>query len=340
MKTIAFGYILALLSTCQAHGTGTQNGDQPMHLQSDQPTTIIFATYAETEVELRHARVLAESIRAFAGRFREAPMWVYVPETLASTIADETMNLFLELRVEIRTSRIPDDAGWFYYAGKTFAAGAAEAAADEKATILVWMDEDTIVMQEPVDLVLSDGIGFAYRPVMHNRSGSLYSEPPDPFWSRIYEKLAIDPKALFSMVTPADRQTIRAYFNAGLLVVRPEHQILRKWGDSFTVLYRDSVLARMCREDVTHRIFLHQTALVGAVLNTLEQDALVELSEWYNYPMFFKKMYGADTEFDSIDNIVTLRYDIYFRNPDPDWADQLKGSAHLISWMKERLNHD
>ena len=303
---------------------------------ANKKTGIIFATYAESEEELLHARYLAESVRAFAGKYSDAPVWVYVPANLAEK-ADDALREFRALDVEIRTTDTPEDAMWFYYAGKVFAAGLAEAAAEELAAVLVWMDEDTIVLQEPADFALSAGIGFAYRPVMHNRSGSLYDDPPDSFWSRVYEKLSIDSGSLFPMVTPADRQTIRAYFNAGLLVVRPEHGILRKWGESFKILYRDSVLAEICREDVNKRIFLHQTALVGAVLNTLDKNAMSELSDRYNYPMFFKKMFGAMSEFESIDDVVTLRYDVYFRKPDPDWADQLKGSAHLISWMKERL---
>jgi len=98
------------------------------------------------------------------------------------------------------------------------------------------MDEDTIIMQEPSELALNDQIDFAYRPVMHNRSGSLASKPPGSFWNRVYELLNLNPDQLFSIVTPADHQTIRAYFNAGLLAVRPERGILRGWGDAFKKL--------------------------------------------------------------------------------------------------------
>lgn len=259
-----------------------------------------------------------------------------MPENIAGT-AEEMIEELRGPGVEIRISTTPDEAQWFYFAGKVFAAGKAETAAEGKAAILVWMDDDTIVLREPADFVLSDRTAFAYRPVTHNRSGSLYSESPDPFWSRIYEKLAIEPDSLFPVVTPADRQTIRAYFNSGLLVVRPEHGILRGWGESFRVLYRDSVLAEMCREDVTKRIFLHQTALVGGVMHALDKDAMTELSDRYNYPVFFERMFSAEKEFDSIEDVITLRYDVYFRKPNPDWSDRLRGPAELISWMKDRL---
>jgi lipopolysaccharide biosynthesis glycosyltransferase len=139
------------------------------------------------------------------------------------------------------------------------------------------------------------------------------------------------------MVTPADRQKVRAYFNAGLLVVRPEKGVLRKWGQDFTRLIEDTVLVNMCRENVDKRIFLHQTALVGAVLNTLARDELVELPASYNYPLFFEQMFEASSEFGTIDGITTLRYDVYFRNPDPRWSEKLKGPAEKIAWLKARL---
>ncbi|UCD94674.1 MAG: hypothetical protein JSU69_01080 [Candidatus Zixiibacteriota bacterium] len=304
-----------------------------------EPRSVIFAAYAESEEGLRYAYFLAESIREFAGRFKDAPVWVYVPEDFDELNAD-LIKKFSVLGVEIKTSHAPNEALWFYFAGKVFAAGEAEAAAEGKAAVLVWMDEDTIVLQEPKDFMLDKAVSYAYRPVMHNRSGSLYGEKPNAFWSRIYEKLGIDDEALFPMVTPADRQKIRAYFNAGLLVVRPEKGILRKWGEDFTVLYSDSILAQMCRDDVTNRIFIHQTALVGAVLNLIDRSQMVELSEDYNYPIFFHQQWEAEKAFDSIDDIVTLRYDIYFRNPDPEWSKKLKGPANIVAWLKQRLGKE
>jgi hypothetical protein len=140
------------------------------------------------------------------------------------------------------------------------------------------------------------------------------------------------------MTTPADRQVINAYFNAGLLVVRPERGILRGWGEGFRELCRDPELTAMCRESVDNRIFLHQTALVGAVLHRLSRDEMIELPDTYNYPMFFKRMYGAKSEFDSLGDVVTLRYDVYFRNPEPDWADQLKGPSQQLEWLKGHLS--
>lgn len=299
-------------------------------------TAVTFATYAESAEELAHVALLAESIRTFGGRFNISSILVYTPHGQVS----DAQKVLDTLGVAVVGCATPEKARDFYYAGKVFAAAEAEASVEGAADVLVWMDEDTIVLDEPEVFDLAGSMAFAYRPVMHNRSGSLYSEPPDAFWRRIYEVLEIPDTALFPMTTPADRQTIRAYFNAGLLVVRPERGILKRWAKDFQQLYSDSVLVDMCKNDRTKAIFLHQTALVGAVLNTLKRSEMAELPDSYNYPIFFEQQYDATRIFGSIDDVITLRYDVYFRNPDPQWAEKLQGPADRVAWLRRHLSKD
>jgi hypothetical protein len=139
------------------------------------------------------------------------------------------------------------------------------------------------------------------------------------------------------MVTPADSDTIRPYFNAGCMVVRPERGLLAKWAECFPRLYRDSLLVEMCRADVKKRIFIHQAALTGAILVNLERDELIEFSARINYPIFFEQMFGAKRAFDDITGVVTFRHESYFRQPAPGWDEKLKGPADRIAWMKKHL---
>jgi len=306
-----------------------------MNRQSDK-APIMFATFAESEEQVNHTIILAESIRQFGGAVKDAPIYLYVGDYSDIDI-DKTQKKLQSLNVTVLPSTAAEDALWFYYAGKVYAAGIAEKDAEKLAKILVWLHNDTIFLDEPSELLLKPEIGFAYCPVMHNRSGTLYGTKPGPFWSRIYEKLNIDYSNLFEMTTPADNQKIYAYFNAGLLAVRPEKGILRKWKTDFEILYKDLILAEMCRTNVEFRIFLHQTALVGAVMNTLNRDEMTGLSDAYNYPLFFEQMFDAVHEFDSIEGIKALRYGLYFSDPDSDWDNILKGPADRIEWLKKRL---
>jgi len=334
--------LLVILTMISARAWGGSGGSEIPEVRSameqenaGNPPHTVFAVFAEDSDALDHCIVLAESIRTFGGTFARSPLWVYVPEELALT--DSIRQRLESLGVDIRRSTVPPEALWFYFARKVFAAAEAERSATASGAILVWMDEDTIVLTEPGAFLLPDSIALAYRPVMHNIIGSLYAEPPNEFWRRLYDLMDIPDSALFPMITPADRQEIRAYFNAGLLVVRPERGVLQRWAEFFKTLYSDSVLVEWAKQDQLKRIFLHQTALLGAVLNTLRRNEIIELSEQYNYPLFFKEMFGAIDEFTSVDEIATLRYDVYFRDPAPDWHTKLHGPADRIEWLRRRL---
>ena len=334
MVKIITAIALALL-LCPAAVYCQTGGEKPMNKPQGK-VPVIFATFAETEEGIDHAYFLAESIRQFAGSMKDAPIRLYLAD-YNNLDYDATVDRFKPLGVEVTSSSAPEEAFWLYYTGKVYGAGLAEKQAEGQTDVLVWMDDDTIIFKEPTDLRLAPDISFGYRPIMHNKSGSLYDEPPDEFWGRIYKVLKIKDEDLFPMMTVVDDQKIRAYFNAGLLVVRPGRGILRKWSKDYAALYRDPVIAEMCRASVNHKIFLHQTALTGAVLNSIKQDQMIELSDKYNYPLFFEQMYGADKAYNSIDDIITMRYEAYFRKPDPEWESKLSGPPEKVAWIKERL---
>ncbi|HEQ98168.1 MAG TPA: hypothetical protein ENO22_02360 [candidate division Zixibacteria bacterium] len=297
---------------------------------------VIFGTFAESEHGLENALILAESIRTFGGKYKDAPVWVYVSQ-YTPEINEGLKDRFAELKVEIKSSQTPEDAAGFYYSSKVFASAMAEKEAEGLGRILVWMDDDTVILAEPSEFILSRGVEFGYKPVMHKLIGSSYAEPPDEFWSRIYDRLGIAESAMFPMMTVTDSIEIRPYFNAGILVVRPEREILRSWAEYYPLLYRDEYFQSLAENDDRIKIFLHQTALVGAALNNLKKDQMIELSEGVNYPVFFKEMFGAEHEYDDLNGVVTLRYDHYFRNPAPDWQEKLRGPEEIISWLADKL---
>lgn len=297
---------------------------------------IIFAAYADNADELWNICRLGESLRIFGGKCRKAPVWAYVPDNL--NIDDERcIKKLKNLEIDIRRSYTPDEAKEFYYSGKTFASARAETAAEELTEILVWLDEDTIVLDHPEELLLAPNMVFGYRPVMHNRAGSLYGAPPNEFWSRIYELLGITDEMLFPTVTHVDQQKIRAYFQAGLLAVRPEKGILRQWPKDFQRLYGDKKIAAMCQGDREKNVFLHQNALVGAVLHNASENEIAQLSDKYNYPLFFEQSYEASGSYNSIEEVATARVVIHLDKLTPELFDRLTGSTEKIAWLKERL---
>ncbi len=298
--------------------------------------SVIFYSYAENPVQLENVIPLVKSLREFGGKYRNSTIWLYLPQELMDSDSNVVRQLN-GLNVLSKSIEIPEQAAWYFLSGKVIAAARAEADAEGLSGILVFLNHDTVILQEPGEFSLPPGKIFGYRPVMHKNIGLLYSEPLDSFWMQIYQANSIDENTLFPMVTPADLDTIRPYFNAGLLVVRPEERILRNWEKYFNQLSRDTLIRSMCEKDFYKRLFLHQTALTAAVLNHLDPEELYLFSDRTNYPVFFKEMFGSKREFIDISDAITIRHESYFRDPDPEWQSKLKGPADRIEWIKENL---
>ena len=79
-------------------------------------------------------------------------------------------------------------------------------------------------------------------------------------------------------------------------------------------------------------------ALSCAVLNATEKQNMLRLTDRINYPIFFKEMFGSEQEYDDLGDVVTLRYDYYFRDPAPDWRKKLKGPDKVINWIASHLD--
>lgn len=297
---------------------------------------VVFATYADNLFGLKGALILSKSIRTFGGQFSQMPIHLYMPDDFI--IEDKRSNDYLKsCDIQTKTVNVPKESKWFYYAGKVYAAAQAEADALDTCEILAWLDNDTIILEEPSELYLKSNISLSYCPVMHNRSGSDINSLPDPFWSLIYKKLDISKDLLFPMITPADQIKIRAYFQCGHLVLRPERGIFRQWARDFECLYNDDELVEMCQKDTDKRVFLHQTALTGSILHILKRNEMVHFSDKYNYPIFFEKRYDSKIRFNTIENLATIRWVVSLDDLDEHWQDQLSGPKEKILWLKEHL---
>ena len=332
-------WVAAVAQPVRADKDSREEEEKLADLPEGEKTPVVFVCSINGPKELEKAYVVAESIRAFAGRYRDVPIWVFGPKEL--TIQNpEARQKFAAIGVALKYVEIPDGAGWYSLSEAVFAAAKAEEQAAGKAAILVFLGTDTIVLQEPAEFILPDRISLGYRPVMHKNISQLYDEPLNAYWSRAYSIMKIDQSTVFKMVTPADSDAVRPYFNAGCLSVRPERGLLRKWADNYLVLCRDSLLRHEAERDELKRVFTFQVALTGTFLNNLRRDEMVELSRLYNYPIFFKELFGAKHDFHDITDVATVRCEHFFDDPLPDWDKQLKGPADRIAWIRAHYCRD
>jgi len=277
--------------------------------------------------------LLAASIRDFGGSISSKPIWFFAPKL--DGLSSEARLLLEKLNVEIIPFEIDQEVLKFPFTGHAEAAALAESRAQESANLLAWLAPNTLVLQEPLDLLLAEEIQLGYRPVHHKLLGLLYDEPLDSFWELVYNHCGVSESQIFPMKPHVEDEPIKPYFNAGSLIVRPERGLFRTWRDSFLEIYRDSVLFDLYRKDQRYAIFIHQAVLSGVLLASIRRDEMVELPAEYNYPIHLYDEDETEGKPGSLENCITLRHETFHK--DPSWEEKLQLSDNLKEWIRNHL---
>ena len=292
----------------------------------------VFATIATSREAYLQVKVLAASIREFAGRLAESQIWVFVPNN-EDVIPTEIKKQLLELETEIIPFKVESEVLKFPFASKVLAAATAESLAKQKTELLVCLDPDTIIMSEPKLFLLDEGKNLGYRPVHHTLIGSIYEKPLDPFWELVYRKCEVPEDKIFPMKTHVDENTLRPYFNAGFLIVRPEKGILQRWWDCFKETYRDSSFEEFYKKDERYIIFIHQAVLAGVILSLMSREELNEMPFEYNYPLNLYNEIPVEFHPQGMNSLITARYCTVGLSG----LDNIPLQEHLRKWLKEQM---
>jgi len=317
------------------------------------PGSLVFACAVDSPESTQDAFLLAQSIRHFAGRFSGNPVWVFYPGNVAPgtlagatptaatsslpALTGATLAQFQGLGVAVLPFE-QDPSTWALpLSGKVFAAAEAESrAVGAGAEVLAWMDPDSLVLNEPGTFWLPPGKAIGYRPVDLRLIGSPAAEDPDGYWRLVYEDCDVDPAQVFEVITSADRQPIRAYFNAGLVIVRPGYGILRRWRENLRTLAADTRLEPFFIRSRLYYVFLHQVALAGAILSTVAEEETYALPVTVNYPLHLHERYPENLRPGAIDDLISMRHDVFFRKP--GWEQSLPAREPLRSWLMARVS--
>jgi hypothetical protein len=278
--------------------------------------SLTFAFSLRPGIRETWAVMLARSIRECAGRFSDAPILAVVPAAECNAIAPASPKKLEECGVRIEPFDIDSSIRIFPFGTKTLAAGHAESMCERRSSVLVWMDTDSLVLQEPTALLLPNGVDLGYRPVDHTVVGSPIEEPIHPVWQLLYDRLGLDIDRIHPMRASVDERLLRPYFNAGLVVVRPELRLLRSWGEAFKSLLGDPMLADWYEQDRRYAIFVHQMVLACVLLSRVRRERRLELPHLVSFPLHMHRDYPGELRPATIDDLITCRHDEYFESDD------------------------
>jgi len=309
-----------LIKTVETY-LSTPNGYDPME-------SLIFACIASSSKNLNlQVPLLAQSIKKCGGDLSNCPLWVIIPDSLHN-ISEKTENILESLHVKCISLDMSAHGISFPFAGYVQAAAFAESLAYKNTAFLTWLGIDTLLLNSPVAFLLPDKKSVGYRPVHHTLIGSEITHPPDPFWKQVYEKCHVSQDFLFPMHPHVDHNTIRPYFNAGHLVVRPERKICQIWWEYFKKMYDDPSFEKIYGDNDLYRLFLHQAVLTGVILSKVRRDELQELPFSYNYPLHLYNEAPPDRRPENLNELVTVRYEA------PEILTQFLFEEAVKSWLE------
>lgn len=287
---------------------------------------IAFACLASPGAGVGRAALLAHSLRAFGGGMAQAPFLALVPDGGRDGVRGDS--LWADVRAQVVAYAVGDELAGIPLVERAAGAACAEAAIAGVAELLVWMDSDSLVLREPSSLMIPPKARIGCRPVDLALIGSPRDGPPDAFWESVYAGCGVDARKVGIVQTTVDAQEIRAYFNAGCLVVRPEVGLLRQWHEDLRRLF--SRFAALT--DARQRLFFHQAILAGTILASLPPEAVFLLPPTVNYPLHLHGRMPVERRPANLGDLETCRYESALEGS--GWADRLPLPQSLIPWIE------
>jgi hypothetical protein len=244
---------------------------------------------------------MVESFRQFTGRFKDAPIYSFqVRENY--DVSSETVSKLERFGVKhqkvVLNTQYPD----YPLANKPLLCAYAEEMID--TDILVFLDSDLVFFSEPKEFLLPPGYDVGIRPEHHKMIGSAGpTDPNEAYWLRLYEIAGVTQSDRF-VTTTVDQQKIRAFWNSGLVAVRPEAGIFTAWKRTIEQLLEVGTT-------ITKENWYYEQSALSATICASSAEVW-QFSPGYNYPVHSHNVMPNAERLGSFEEMVCI-HDHLFR---------------------------
>lgn len=281
---------------------------------SDNPN-VGFVACIEGGVLEKQALLLFESIRRYAGRFRDSPIYALSPRP-DHGISDAGRRRLDQLGVAYIDKILNTECRKYGSANRVAAAAYIEET--NPHDILVVLDSDTIFLREPEKIILSPDIDVAVRPV--DVKGMCTDGPADLFdryWRDLSQCCGVDYSKIPWTESFVDHHRIKASYNGGLVIVRSGLGIMKRWSDFFFASVRHGLTpyaeewrlrsgVSWVGSEASKLWGSNQAALSLAIWSSTSK--VEELPPTYNYPLHQHSLIDAATVQNVFPQLVHVHY--------------------------------
>lgn len=267
--------------------------------QARHPPSIAFVACVEAGNLENQALLLFRSIRKYAGQYKDAPIYSFQPRK-GAPLEKNTLKIFEELCIVHSTEILNTEFDDYPVSNKIFACARAEEILTEE--IVVFLDSDTVIVNEPADFALPKRVLAAIRPVETKNLGSSgLKDPNDAYWRELYAICNV-PEPPF-IETGVSQKRIRAYWNAGLIVVRRSAGLFQHWKQDFFALIKAKHIPRKV-------FFMDQLALAATFARVFDKVQILDVR--YNYPLPKRPLLPMPYRAYDFEDLIHVHYHRWF----------------------------
>jgi len=248
------------------------------------------------------SKLLVYSIREFGGRFKKVPIISYQPRNNFK-VSNETISFFEKNNVKYIDLDLNKEYCDYPLANKPIVCAHREI--NTKADILVFLDSDVFILNEPIEFIEFEDADVILRPVDFSNIGIENLNNNDinsSYWKNLYELLNVQIQR--NVLTTCTNENILEYYNSGHIVTLTKNGLFKAWNENFNKVMNSGIKPN-------NTFFLEQSVF-SATVSQLELK-VKEFSKEYNYPISKGLNIKNNRYFLlSIDQLVSVHHHKYF----------------------------
>lgn len=221
-------------------------------------TPVTFVSSVESGALEAQAVRLAASVRRWGGALATCPI-IIVTSRRGAPLHAATRRALHELDVTYIHQHVREPYGWYKYMAKLNALRVAEQYASTET--LVWLDTDTLLLNEAPGFRLPEGDEFGACAASSHGGTTGPNDPNEAWWAAMCKAVGLSLDDLPWVTTLIDRKRVRLYFNSGVFAYRRGSRLQREFHDCIERILDAGIISR--RTGVT---FVEQSSLSLAVI--------------------------------------------------------------------------
>ncbi|KQB35984.1 hypothetical protein [Acidiplasma aeolicum] len=229
--------------------------------------------------------LLCSSIRKYGGIYKDSLIYAITPRK-DKEVSCQTKEIYKKLNVKYIYKSL--NIKWYDqpYLNSIYGAAFIEKYYLNSDVSFVYVDADTFFIKQPDKLDLEKNkVQIATTPIDSIKAEIANSDINDisEYWKHVYKLFNVDINKLWCIKTLHDNKNIVAYFNIGIISVKPSLQIFQECLEKIEMAYNDPYFSGLPKGSL-ERFYLDQVFTSAAVVKH-PRDKILLLDSNYNYSL-------------------------------------------------------